>query len=229
LAALDALNTAAWSPIAGRSARDINFENSVHERNRRVNASLENPALAPGDGQWDAFWGGVDRTRDAAADEGKGFGINFAGFGRPSTGVSAMPSASSALMARAGVDDPWEGAGSQQGYQSRRLGFNRDVNNYRDELVHQLEAGDPNVMAQKAREQADVQNAGLERLQQGTDQRAIDTFGRTESLRMNQGRERVRDAAELLPFTPAYAAALSREQGVDRHEQHERARRGNCG
>jgi hypothetical protein len=132
-------------------------------------------------------------------------------------------------MARAGVDDPWEGAGSQLGYQrTPPTGSNRDVDAYRDEVVHDLEAGDPQRHgSQKARRsRRDVHRTpGLERLAAAAPiSGAIDTFGRTEALRMNQGRRAAcSDAAELLPFTPAYAGGALARAGRRRHEQHARA------
>jgi hypothetical protein len=75
---------ATYRPTAGRSGADVNFENAVRAREARTNAGLLNPgfapvAVAPG---WDAFYGGLDRSRQDAADAGMGFSANLGGIGR---------------------------------------------------------------------------------------------------------------------------------------------------
>jgi hypothetical protein len=84
--ALDALTR--YAPSAGRSARDINFENAVRFRAKKADADLLNPGMpsvnrAPG---WDAFDGGLDRGAQDAGDEGMGFSVNMSGIGQPGGG-----------------------------------------------------------------------------------------------------------------------------------------------
>lgn len=210
--ALDALiSRTNWMPTAGRSGASINMENAVNERRRREAENISSPGLRTvlPDPAWDSFWGGLRRAKDTAADEGMGFGVNFSGFGRG----ESMSTASAALNARTNYD-PWTEAERGQAFQARRQQMDRANGLRLDEIVNSLKAGDENVVRGEAVDRARTQNAVQDELQRGTDQRAIDTFGRTEALRMNTSAEAARNAETMLPFSPAYQAALMKERGI---------------
>jgi hypothetical protein len=218
-----------WRPLAGRSAADINAENADEVRQRRAADPSSRLIGGPApDAAWDGFFGGMQRAEDTAHAAGKSFGVNWGGFGRPSSEeIAPMPgqSPSAVLAAKA---DPWDTG--QLMYQRTRLQNDMGVDAYRDKLVHDLEADDPNMVRERAVEAAQAQNAGQDELQRGADNRAIDTFGRTEALRRNQNVEQVQHATEMLPFNPAYQAALLKENGIlDTNNAHEAVANTNAG
>lgn len=75
---------ARYMPMAGRSAQDITFENAVRNRERRLAEWIpgsDSGGVLPDD-SWDAFYGGVDRAREAANEQGNNFRLSTAGLGR---------------------------------------------------------------------------------------------------------------------------------------------------
>lgn len=77
---------ASFLPLAGRSGYDVNFENAQRARAKRMQYDAEHPGqmrtVLP-DPAWDAFYGGLDRAQETAAEAGMGFRVNLGGFGRP--------------------------------------------------------------------------------------------------------------------------------------------------
>jgi hypothetical protein len=79
---------ARYASMAGRSARDIQFENAVNYRKEKADADVLNPGMPnvlvdPG---WDAYYGGLERAQQTAADNGMSFRVQSAGLGAPAPG-----------------------------------------------------------------------------------------------------------------------------------------------
>jgi hypothetical protein len=62
-----------------------NFDLAAQERERRINANLQNPGIpisfAATGPSWDAFYGSLNQTAANAHAAGKNFGVNWSGFG----------------------------------------------------------------------------------------------------------------------------------------------------
>lgn len=96
---LDSLNAMAdwqWMPTEGRSARDINMENALYERERRRREPQQFRTVLPFT-EWDPFFGGLARTKDAAEAAGMRFAVDWRGFGRPE-GETSMPTSRTGVL-----------------------------------------------------------------------------------------------------------------------------------
>lgn len=189
------------------SARDINLANAVTFRNRQQEARIANPGMPevmvdPG---WDAFHGGLEHNAQDAADQGKGFGVNYGGLQGGGMGTTAT----AALLKRAAppdegdINDKLASDAFENG--QRQLATERGMQSNMDMLdaIHRNNATDPDLdeaNAIKAREKLALDT-------QAANSRAIDTFGQTEGLRNAQEREAVQHASAMYPFQPGVIKA----------------------
>jgi hypothetical protein len=201
----------AFESLARRSAGDINFENTVRERDHQRERRLLSPSvgtvnLAP---SWDTLYGGLRRTAEDAEAAGMNSRVDLRGIGAP------MP-ASSNLRRSTGLE-PADGDFDATDYQLRRAALDRTLNDnfaakwsQRTALSDADRARDPSLVKQDDQQQFDRSAAAST----AADNNAIDHFARTESLRRADTREKVQTAAELLPYSPAYLQSQLKYEGT---------------